>query len=74
MGPLTLVGRLENLDYDTPEPAYADVASGVALGARIKLVDGLYGQVNVTHRPTEPYGQNGTATDVALTYTLRYRH
>ena len=74
MGPVTLVGRLENLDYDTPEPAYADVASGVALGARIKLIDGLYGQVNVTHRPTEPYGQNSVATDVALTYTLRYRH
>jgi len=74
MGPVTLVSRLENLDYDTPDPAYADVASGVTLGARVKLIQGLYGQVNVSHRPTQPYGQNTTATDVALTYTLRYRH
>lgn len=73
MGPVTLVSRLEHLDYDTPDPAYADEASGVALGTRVKLVDGLYAQVNVTHRPSEPYGQNHTATDVALTYTLRYR-
>ena len=73
MGPVTLVSRLEHLDYDTPEPAYADEASGVALGARIGLTDGLYAQVNVTHRPSEPYGQNHTATDIALTYTLRYR-
>jgi hypothetical protein len=73
MGPVTLVTRLENLDYDTPDPVYADEASGVALGTRVRLVEGFYAQVNVTHRPSEPYGQNHTATDVALTYTLRYR-
>lgn len=73
MGPLTLVTRLEHLDYDTPEPAYSDEASGVAIGGRVALRDGLYAQVNVTHRPSEPYGQNHTAADVALTYTLRYR-
>ena len=46
---------------------------GVSRWARVKLLKDLYGQVNVTHRPSEPYGQNVTATDVALTYTLRYR-
>ena len=73
MGPVTLVSRLEHLDYDTPDPAFADEASGVALGTRVTLVEGLHAQVNVTRRPSEPYGQNRTATDVALTYTLRYR-
>jgi hypothetical protein len=71
MGPLTLVGRLETLDYDTGYGMYDDAASGLALGARLKLTEGLHAQMNVTHRPDAPYGQNVTATDVAITYTVR---
>ena len=74
MGPVTLVGRLEHLDYDTGDPAFNDAASGLAVGTRIKLIESLYAQANVTHRPSEPYARNATATDVALTYTVRYRH
>ena len=73
MGPVTLVGRLEHLDYDTGDPAFNDAASGLAVGTRIKLIESLYAQANVTHRPSEPYARNATATDVALTYTVRYR-
>jgi hypothetical protein len=72
MGPVTLVGRVEALDYETPNPLYSSRAHGVAVGARVKVLDGLYGQMNVTHRPSEPYGPNVTATDVAFTYTVRY--
>ena len=73
MGPITVVGRVETLDYDTPDPLYADVASGVALGTRIALPAGLHAQVNVTHRPSAPYARNATATDAALTYSVRLR-
>ena len=72
MGPLTLVARVETLDYDTPDPSFADAASGIALGGRLKLADGLHAQLNVTHRPSAPYGQNVTATDAAVTYTFRF--
>ena len=72
MGPVTLVGRVEALDYETPNPMYSSRAHGTAVGARVKLLEGLFGQVNVTHRPSEPYGPNVTATDVAFTYTLRF--
>jgi hypothetical protein len=73
MGPLTLVGRIETLDYLTPgAPQFSSRVHGGAVGARIGLLKDLYGQVNVTHRPSEPYGASVTATDVALTYTIRY--
>lgn len=73
MGPVTLVGRVETLDYDVPDPAWSDAADGITLGARVRLGGGLYAQANVTHRPSEPYGRNATATDVALTYSVRTR-
>ena len=73
MGPVTLVTRIETLDYKDLVPTLSSRPSGGAVGARVKLVPGLYGQVNVTHRPGEPYGRAVTATDVALTYTVRYR-
>jgi hypothetical protein len=72
MGPVTLVGRMELLVYEASNPLYSSTARGGAVGARVKVLEGLYGQVNVTHRPDEPYGANVTATDVAFTYTVRY--
>jgi len=72
MGPATLVARAETLDYDVANPTYADEATGVSLGTRTRLARGLFGQVNVTHRPSAPYGRSTTATDVALTYTARF--
>lgn len=72
MGPATVVTRLETLDYRSPNPIYSDVSSGLAVGTRIRLAPGLFGQVNVTHRPSAPYAPNATATDVAFTYTGRY--
>jgi hypothetical protein len=74
MGPVTIVGRLETLDYDTADGLYAAAANGTALGTRVKVLPGVFAQVNVTHRPSAPYAPNATATDVALTYTLRARH
>jgi hypothetical protein len=59
-------------DYDTPVPEFSSAGHGGALGARIMIVEGLHGLVNVTRRPSAPYGPNVTATDVALTYTVRY--
>ena len=52
MGPLTLVARVETLDYDTPDPVFADAASGIALGGRLKLAGACIAQLNVTH-PSE---------------------
>jgi hypothetical protein len=74
MGPVTIVGRLETLDYDTPDATYASASNGVSLGTRVKVLPGLFAQLNVTHRPPAPYADDATATDVALTYTLRARH
>jgi hypothetical protein len=73
MGPATIVGRLETLDYETPDPTYSNTSKGASLGARVKLVQGFFAQVNVTHRPSVPYGPSVSATDIALTYTARYR-
>ena len=72
MGPVTAVARLEALDYKTARAEFNSAPTGAAAGARIKVSDGLYAQVNVTHRPDEPYGPAVTATDMALTYTVRY--
>jgi hypothetical protein len=72
MGPLTLVTRVETLDYVSPDVIHSSSARGAAVGARVKVARGLYGQINVTHRPGEPYGHAVTATDVAFTYTTRY--
>jgi hypothetical protein len=74
MGPATIVGRVETLDYDTANGIYASAANGVSLGSRVKVLPGLFAQVNVTHRPPAPYANDVTATDVALTYTIRARH
>jgi hypothetical protein len=73
MGPVTLVSRVETLDYKDPRPFKSSRPAGEAIGARVQLLPGLYGQVNVTNRPSEPYGAAVTATDVALTYTVRFR-
>jgi hypothetical protein len=73
MGPAAIVGRVETLDYDTADPAYANTASGYALGTRVKVLPGLFAQVNATRRPSVPYGPSVSATDIALTYTARYR-
>jgi hypothetical protein len=47
--------------------------SGGSLGTRVKVLPGLFAQVNVTRRPSVAYGPVVTATDIALTYTARYR-
>ena len=72
MGPLSVVARVEALEYREPLNIYSSSVRGAAIGGRVKLMDGLHGQVNVTHRPSEPHGPSVTATDVALTYTVRY--
>jgi hypothetical protein len=72
MGPATIVGRAETLHYDAGNPLFDSAAHGLSLGTRVKVLRGLFAQVNVTHRPSAPYAPAAIATDVALTYTARY--
>jgi hypothetical protein len=70
MGPVTAVARIEFLDYDAgPRSAFAHRAT---VGARVHLVDALYAQLNTSHQSGEQYSRHATATDLALTYTLRF--
>jgi hypothetical protein len=72
MGPATLVGRVETLDYRAANPAFSSTANGLSAGTRVKVAEGLFVEAGVTRRPSAPYGPVATATDVALTYTARY--
>ncbi len=69
LGPVTLVARTEELDYDAgARSAYRKRYTG---GARVQISRALVGHVNVVHEP-RPIRNRATAADVALTYVIRY--
>lgn len=73
LGPLTLVGRAEYLDYDAAAP-FARNGTRYAIGGRLRLPRGLTAQADIV-RQTGNLDRKGQATalDVALTYSLRWR-
>ena len=74
MGPVTLVARVERLDYTTRRAMLLECRKRRrASGARVKLLGGLLrpGQRHAPARASRT-ADAVTATDVALTYTVRY--
>jgi hypothetical protein len=70
MGPVTAVSRVEVLDYDAgPRSAFA---RRTTVGARVQVAPALFAQVNTSHQSGALYNAKANATDVALTYTVRF--
>ena len=70
MGPVTAVARLEVLDYAAGK--FSSYERRATIGARVRVTQGLAAHMNLMHHPGGLYTSTETATDVALTYTLRY--
>jgi len=70
MGPVTVVGRAERLRYDTTPP-FDMSATRQTAGARIRVVQGLSLQANLTHQTGGAAKYTSRALDVGLTYSLR---
>lgn len=69
LAPFTLVGRIEELDYDAGSHSmYRKRYTG---GTRLQVSRSVVGHVNVVHEPN-PTRTRKTALDVAITYVLRY--
>ena len=70
MGPVTAVGRVENLAYEAPAP-FALYAKRQTIGARIRVVQQLAFQVNLTHQAGGSAEYTTHALDVGMTYSIR---
>ncbi len=70
MGPVTVVARVESLSYETAPP-FDLYGKRQTLGARIRLLQPLALQANVTHQTGGMAEYATTAVDVGLTYSLR---
>jgi hypothetical protein len=68
-GPVTLVARAEELDYDAG--VFSSYRKRYTAGARTQLSQAIVGHVNVSHEPRRPHGRE-TAVDGALTYVIRF--
>jgi hypothetical protein len=71
LGPVTLVGRAERLDYVALQSRFDLHLRRVTSGARIRLLQNLAAQINVIHQPTGLAAGRRNALDAGLTYTLR---
>jgi hypothetical protein len=73
MGPFTAVLRVEKLDYVAATASRSRFFKRATVGGLVRITDGLVGQLNVSHQPGGlAYGDNETAADFALTYTIRF--
>jgi hypothetical protein len=71
LGPVTVVARIERLDYDTSRAQSAIHASRQTAGVRIRFLRGFSAQINVLRQSGQlPTGRSG-ALDAGLTYSLR---
>jgi hypothetical protein len=69
LGPVTLVARAEELDYDAG--LFSSYRKRYTTGARMQLSQAIVGHINITHEPRRPHNRE-TAVDGALTYVLRF--
>jgi hypothetical protein len=69
LGPVTLVARAEDLDYDAG--AHSRHMRRYTAGARAQLSRAIVGHVNAIHEPSAARGRR-TSLDVALIYVVRY--
>ncbi len=70
MGPVTLVGRAERLDYDAAE--HSAYLRRYTLGARIVVGRDLSFQVNLLGQPDGFMNGRRLAADVGVTHTVRF--
>jgi hypothetical protein len=73
MGPLTVVARVERLDYDTSRTQFAIHASRQTAGVRIGLFHGFSTQLNVVRQGGRLSQRRTSALDVGVTYSVRHR-
>jgi hypothetical protein len=70
MGPVTALGRVERLDYDS-DPQFALATQRYWAGARIRFWKGLATSFGVGHQTGQMTQSRRTAFDVGLTLALR---
>jgi hypothetical protein len=69
LGPVTLVARAEELDYDAG--VFSSYRKRYTAGARMQVSQAIVGHINVSHDPGLA-GRGPTAVDAALTYVIRF--
>ena len=70
MGPVTLVARAEDLDYDAGP--FSNFLTRYTVGARVQVTPAVAVQLNVLHQPNRLAYESGTTVDVGVTYVLRH--
>lgn len=68
LGPVTLVARAEELDYDAGP--FSGYLKRYTAGARMQLSRAVVGHINISHQPGSTRRRQ-TAVDAALTYVIR---
>jgi hypothetical protein len=68
LGPVTLVARAEELDYDAGR--FSGFLKRYTAGARMQVSQALVAHINVSHQPGSTRSRQ-TAVDGALTYVIR---
>ncbi|MEO8077660.1 MAG: hypothetical protein ABI818_15130 [Acidobacteriota bacterium] len=71
LGPVTLVARAERLDYVAVLSQFSLYLHRFTGGARIRLLQNLSTQINVSHQPTGLAAGRRTVLDAGITYSLR---
>ena len=69
LGPVTLVARAEELDYDARR--FSGYMKRYTAGTRMQVSRALVGHINVSHQPGSTRSRQ-TAVDGALTYVIRF--
>lgn len=69
LGPVTLVGRAEELSYDAG--VHSRYMQRMTVGARTQLSPAIVAHVNAIHNPRGGLGRR-TSIDVAMSYVLRF--
>jgi hypothetical protein len=72
MGPVTAVARVEELDYEAVSP-FDMSARRQTVGARVRVLQPLVLEANLTHQTGGAAGRATRALDVGLTYSVRLR-
>ncbi len=70
LGPVTLLGRAERLDYEAPAPR-AFVTQRYSTAARVRVWRGLAVSAGLTHQAGRLTQRRATALDLGLTFAVR---
>jgi hypothetical protein len=70
MGPVTAIARIDDLSYETVPP-FDLHGSRQTVGAKIRILETLAGEVNLIHQAGAPAAYGAKAIDLGLTYSIR---